>query len=36
MEDPLYMKDLHEPIEGDEAKPADLDDKKYAYWTRRS
>ena len=30
MEDLLYMKNLHEPIEGDEAKPADIDDKKWA------
>ena len=30
MEDFLYMKDLHEPIEGEEATPAGLDDKKWA------
>ncbi|KAL9409064.1 hypothetical protein AB3S75_047449 [Citrus x aurantiifolia] len=30
IEDLLYMKDLHEPIEGDEVKPADIDDKKWA------
>ena len=30
MEDLLYMKDLYEPIEGEEARPADLDDKKRA------
>ena len=28
MEDLLHMKNLHKPIEGEEAKPADLDDKK--------
>ena len=28
MEDLLYMKNLHEPIEGKEVRPADLDDKK--------
>ena len=28
MKDLLYMKDLHEPIEGEEVRPADLDDKK--------
>ena len=28
MEDLLYIKDLHEPIEGEEARPTDLDDKK--------
>ena len=31
MEDLLYMKDLHELIECKEARPADLDDKK---WTQ--
>ena len=30
MEDLLYMKDLHQSIEGEEARPADLDDKKWA------
>ena len=30
MEDLLYMKDLHEPIEGEETNLADLDDKKLA------
>ena len=29
MEDLLYIKDLHEPIESEEARPADLDDKKW-------
>ena len=28
MKDLLYMKDLHEPIEDEKARPADLDDKK--------
>ena len=28
MEDLLYMKDLDEPIKGEEARPTDLDDKK--------
>ena len=31
MQDLLYMKDLHEPIKGDEAKLTDLNDKK---WTQ--
>ena len=30
MEDLLYVKDLHEPIEGDKTRPTDLDDKKWA------
>ena len=30
IEDLLYMKDLHEPIKGKEARRADLDDKKWA------
>ena len=28
MKDLLYMKNLHEPIEGEEVRPVDLDDKK--------
>lgn len=31
MKDFLYMKDLYEPIEGEEAGPANLDDKKWAH-----
>ena len=31
MQDLLYMKDLHEPIEGEETRLADLNDKK---WTQ--
>ena len=30
VEDLLYVKDLHEPIEGEESKLTDLDDKKWA------
>ena len=30
MEDLMYMKDLHEFIENEEARPVDLDDKKWA------
>ena len=30
MEDLLYIKDLHELLKGDKAKPADIDDKKWA------
>ena len=30
MENFLYVKDLHEPIKGNEAKPTDLDDRKWA------
>ena len=30
MEDLSYMKDLHEPIEGEEVRPANLDDKKWS------
>ena len=30
MEDLLYMKDLHEPIKDEKARPVDLDDKKLA------
>ena len=30
MKDLLYMKDLHETIKGEKAKPVDLDDKKWA------
>ena len=29
MEDILYCKDLYDPIEGDEAKPADMSDKDW-------
>ena len=29
IEDLLYMKDLYEPIEGEEARFANLDDKKW-------
>ena len=35
MEDLLYMKDLYEPIEGEEARPTDLDDKKWAQLNQR-
>ena len=30
MEDLLYMRDLHESIEGEEVRPTNLDDKKWA------
>ena len=30
MEDLVYIKDLHEPIESEEVRPADLDYKKWA------
>ena len=36
MEDLLYIKDLHEPIEGDEVKPADIDDKKWAQLNQKA
>ncbi len=34
IEDLLYMKYLHEPIEGKEVRPADLDDKKWAQFSQ--
>ena len=36
MEDFLYMKDLHEPIEGEEARPVDLDGKKLAQLNQKA
>ena len=35
MKDPLYLKDLHEHIEGEWARSTDLDDKKYAQLNQR-
>ena len=36
MKDLLYIKDLHESIEGEEARPADLDDKKWAQLNQKA
>ncbi|KAL9437321.1 hypothetical protein AB3S75_023225 [Citrus x aurantiifolia] len=35
MEDLLYMKDLQKSIEGEEARPADLDDRKWAQLNKK-
>ncbi|XP_020254298.1 uncharacterized protein LOC109831383 [Asparagus officinalis] len=36
MEDILYCKDLHDPIEGDEAKPEKMTDKEWEKQCRRA
>ena len=35
MEDILYCKDLYDPIEGDEAKPATMSDKEWEKLNRK-
>jgi hypothetical protein len=36
MEDVLYCKDLHDPIEGDSAKPSSMPDKEWAKMHRKT
>ena len=35
MEDVLYCKDLHEPIEGDSVKPSDMSDRDWEKLNRK-
>ena len=36
MEDVLYCKDLHDPIEGDNAKPSDMSDRDWEKSNRKT
>ena len=36
MEDVFYCKDLHDPIEGDSAKPSEMSDKDYEKLNRKT